>query len=401
MTQLPEKPEPGMNAGKAAPGARLFMRHTGPMVVGLILAGLMVALAGGCSEPELSSGSICRSNSDCAEGLVCKDSFCQCSSDSVCELGEFCNTSGTCQKRIGCTNTFECPSGFICDLSSGNCIEQDKCTTDIQCPLGSVCDPRRFQCVNGCRSIDDCVMGDLCELPSASSSALGECKRGPCAGDEYCRMGERCVDISDDDTPDLRCVRDTSGPYCGTCENKPGQSSQCGDSPANFCLIDSSKPYGFFFCGVDCSQASGEENPCPNGFSCNDVRILMEGTCESDAQCRTREPNGCKSDSDCPGGACDKATGSCRSVCLLREGAQTGGCTCLEDTDCPQEVCNAGFCSVSGQPCDPTQPDSCGTARCVHVEVPHTERSHGYCRIGRNCAPRKGVTCDMVNEQRR
>lgn len=373
--------------------------HTSPnrsRVLALALAMWVIPVfVGGCdTDFGLRAGTLCRTEADCADGFVCRDRLCQCSSDAACEPGEFCNPSGSCQKQIGCTNSFQCPVGFICDLTSGNCIEQDKCTEDVQCPLGRICDPLRFQCVPGCRTVSDCELGDVCECPGETSCAVGTCNRGPCAGDAFCRLGEKCLDVDGEGT--MRCVRDDRGPYCEACDNLPGTSSCPGD-PRNFCLIDTSKPYGSFYCGVTCN----DQADCPNGFSCNDVRILTDATCGGGRTCPFRGPESCETDSDCPGGECDQDAKRCRSVCVMREDGVQGGCTCMVDADCPQEKCEAGVCSISGRSCDPLQPDSCGSIYCVHIGEAHTGRTLGYCRIGRNCAPRTGITCDMVREDRR
>lgn len=346
----------------------------------------------GCDDLGLRAGTTCRSGADCAEGFVCRDKLCRCSSDAACDQDEFCNPSGSCQKQIGCTNSFQCPNGFICDLTTGNCIEQDKCTEDVQCPLGRICDPLRFQCVSGCRTVNDCELGDVCECPDGTSCPVGECKRGPCAGDAYCRLGEKCLDLDGQGT--MRCVRDTRGPYCDACDYTPG-ASNCS-APNNFCLVDTSRSSGAF-CGVACN----DQADCPNGFTCNDVRILTESPCDAATACPYRGADSCESDADCPGGECDPSEKRCRAVCVQREGAVRGGCTCMADSDCPQDVCEAGVCSISGKDCDPLQPNSCGSIYCVNMTEAHTGRSLGYCRIGRNCAPRTGISCDMVREQRR
>lgn len=358
----------------------------------VLLLGLALALSGCVEDIRLNSG--CRTNDECDPGFVCEERRCRCTSDASCGPYDFCNPAGSCQKRIDCKDNRSCPAGLICD-QSGACIEMEKCTTDVQCRLGEICDQVRFRCVPGCRDVGDCALGDICECAAgAQTCPVGLCRRGPCFDDSYCRYGQKCVEDAPGEPK--RCVRDERGPYCVPCEiGSPGKEYCPGDS-GNYCLIDTSKQYGSFFCGVVCKETSD----CPWGFRCNDVRILTESTCTATRGCPLR-PRECASDADCPGGECDVKEGRCRGICLAREGAVQGGCTCIEDSDCPNEFCEeaTGECSFSRKKCDPFNPRSCNPINCVHVTDPLTERTYGYCRIGRNCAPFEGVTCDMVREQ--
>lgn len=360
-----------------------------------------LALVSGCSEDKLQG--LCVEDTDCPANFVCDSGRCICKSDASCQPNELCNAAGFCQARVGCESSLDCPEGQFCDRTTGNCLDRERCTADVQCALGQVCDTVRFQCVDGCRELGDCPLGAVCACPDgkpkcesanatcpegSSTCALGACKTGPCYDNSFCKYGERC------DTETRRCVnaRDEEHPYCDPCTIAPGQD-YCPGSGANFCLIDTSKGYGSFFCGVECST----NDQCPWGFDCNDVLILTQDTCgqSGQAKCRPRPSMACETDADCPGGECDKDTKSCRPICVGNEGDVQGFCTCLADSDCPTDECDSlGRCKISRAQCDANHP--CRNIFCKNQTDPLTKKSVGYCFIGRNCAPVEGVSCDQV-----
>lgn len=386
---------------------------------GLVALAFMAGLWGGCVD-DGGLQRLCLRDDECPRGFVCLDGQCRCATDASCEAHEICNPQGFCQNRVGCETSLDCPDGMICDRATGNCIDRARCTDDVQCALGEICDGVRFECREGCRDLSDCRLGSVCECPDPESSCnVGQCVEGPCADDSFCRYGEICVEEFPGEPK--RCVRDDRGPFCDACSIPPGAGGwHCPGEGRNFCLVDTSHSWGGRFCGVDCADGQG----CPWGFSCNDVLRLTESTCgpggrtefcparprscSTDAQCPSGECDTasgqcrCSSDRHCLGGECDLEAGVCRGTCVVTEGRLQGFCTCLTDDDCPAESCNpnTATCTISGRPCDVDDPLACGRVYCKHVPVPRQERQIGYCHIGRNCAPVKGISCDMVREAR-
>lgn len=376
-------------------------------------AALLLAALTGCSQNDLRDA--------CTVSTECKGSFtkcirgrCGCESNSQCTAEEFCNADGSCQARVGCQNSLDCPQGQFCDTSSGNCIGQTHCTKDVQCDLGQVCDRTTFTCVRGCYDPGDCHLGDVCQCSNgASECGLKQCITGPCADDTYCQYGQTC-EVDTGGGPN-RCVTDTRGPFCGQCSVQPGEVSYCGDTPRNYCLVDTNVGGNASFCGVDCSLP---DQTCPFGFECSDVLVLTSSVCGpsfggcpllaghvcgNDADCDGMGActNGrcfCSSDADCPAGQCDTQTGQCHGICAINEGGVKGFCTCLENTDCPSDRCGATrHCSITGKDCNPNDPQSCGQIFCKKVADPLSGQLFGYCFIGQNCAPENGVTCGEVN----
>lgn len=380
---------------------------------------VVAALLAGC-PPTGEIQNVCAADGDCPRGFVCLDGQCRCGSDAACAENELCNVAGFCQRRIGCESSLDCETGFFCDLTTRTCLPLDKCTADVQCALGEVCDPLRFTCIPGCHDRGDCPLGAVCECPGDTSCTLKQCRVGPCGDNSYCRYGEVCR--ADGEDEDKRCQKDERGPFCEPCEVSPGRN-YCGEEPRNFCLVDTSKQFASYFCGVTCE----DDDQCPWGFECSDVLILTQDICgggdavecpvqpereclvDDDCAERGRYCNTatgrceCQASSDCAGGVCDEATKRCQSICVGGEGQFGGFCTCLVDGDCPTETCDpfTNACSLSGKSCDPDAVKPCGSVYCKHVANPtRPGESIGYCYIGNNCAPVEGVTCDVVRAQR-
>lgn len=306
------------------------------------------------------------------------------------------------------------------------CIPQDTCTLDVQCAQGQVC--KDFSCVAGCRTSGDCLLSEVCRAcpagtPVADCAVGKACVQGPCDSQLSCKYGELCAPPANDPTGEKTCQPDLRGPYCQSCANVAGTQNYCLDGAQNFCLIDLSKDNSYY-CGVDCS--SGE--PCPNGYQCRDIRIVTAQQCapaDGLSACGGRAatapacdpaknhpgPKGGIVNDDCDaprtplpplvGAVCDPRTSRCVAQCLTSGETSTHGyCSCTQDSDCPQDVCESGTrrCAISGKPCVLGSPDECQTTQSIFCVKALDARlgEVGYCRIGQNCAPGPGFTCTIL-----
>lgn len=381
-----------------------------------------------------SSGDGCEAEGDCPDGFRCQveTGSCVCATDEVCPDGFECNSVGVCQARVGCARNSDCEDGTFCDIRSGSCVQGPAAELSAPCSLASQCAPGSIcqggACVQGCVDSGDCALGDVCFEGVCSQ------ERGRCEDASYCAYGGLCADGF--------CRQDFRGPYCRACT--PGgtpQNPEPCDAPKNFCLNNSVELGGqTAFCGVDCSN--GQD--CPNGYSCFGVVRLTGQPCRGSAQCQCRvplvptgiaceltevcrpllpdgspDPNAtaclvegipacgdalcqvpvnsrtgvcqCASDDQCPGDAACVSGGCCPGAtsperrCSLDEGDIEGFCTCSQDSDCQQNVCSAGTCSETGDPCTPGE-EPCPPVRC----------ENGGCVIGRNCAPSPGLACSVL-----
>lgn len=368
---------------------------------------------------------LCTADTQCQAGFTCDQSTgaCGCASDSSCAAAESCNAAGFCQARLRCDSSADCAGGNLCDSLSGTCIVQGSCSTlDIQCAAGQVC--QGSACVPGCRHDGDCpAPSDVCSpcpagTPAARCPAGNLCVRGQCDTKLTCNYGDLCQQQSE--TVSV-CEADTRGPFCQPCVGQAAGTFCSGT--ANFCLIDGSKPLGqSFFCGVDCS--SGEE--CPYGYTCHDVRVVRAQNCDPNAGLAAcaGSPAGAACDpahshagavgglvnDDCQaaglvGAVCDPGTRQCVPQCLgTGETGVQSFCSCVQDSDCPQDQCDSTShsCVTSGQPCIPNvSPDQCTTIHKIRCAKETDARlgEVGFCKIGANCAPDQGFTCEILLSQ--
>lgn len=382
-------------------------------LLGIVATLGAILISGASCGDQTRFRALCASDQQCIDqhggnpNWACEKRIgeCVCTGDAAC-VGEaehcelYPGGDGRCHPNVACEWNGDCTGNAFCDMTTRHC-RNTGCTDDVQCDFGEVCDKLSQTCVAGCYSHGDCMPRDVCmcedgagnPVPCAPCAGdgctLGECVDGTCADDTFCALGDFCVE-SPDPAQLAQCETgiEATRPYCRNCTIEPG-AERCGSPGPNFCLIDSSDPAGrASFCGVDCSE--GQD--CPNGFSCRDVLILTESTCRGDAQCAPRpEAPACTDDAQCPAGArCE--SGKCAGRCAVGEGAQQGFCTCVQDSDCPQQTCGSdGYCSITRDRCTPGRDDTCmGQIFCVN------NGELGYCQIGRNCAPDEGITCADV-----
>lgn len=416
-----------------------------PLVWGL---GSMLLLGSNCGPAPLER---CTQDADCqatSPYLRCEveSGLCLCSDDRGCGPNETCNAVGRCQANSGCASNADCCDGeavcdnFFCDVTTAQCLsvlecQPDEgelcCTLDSQCPFAHVCNTFDQRCIPGCRNDGDCILGDGC-VGASLTGGLGQCEAGKCTANNQCGYGELC------NLETGSCVFDSRGPYCAGCSGG-ASSDDCGD-PANYCLVNTNDPTRQSeYCGVDCSQGQ----PCPFGYSCNNVRIvpstescIAPETCDRDdpadpsGVCSRHPGQTCTIAEDCPEGSpgsncpraevgnclldqtracaqdaecCDDPSacpeGSCvKQVCLGGEGDSFGYCSCTRDLDCPRDECTGadlsdpaspvpGYCRVSGHRC--YEDIDCDVIACVN----------GGCLIGKNCAPANDRSCADIGAE--
>jgi hypothetical protein len=363
--------------------------------------GLLVLAS--CSNRVKSRG--CREDRDCGSPVSAyrcepQTGECFCRTNQACPPAQFCNLSGFCQDRSGCTRNSECldPTLF-CDTLTNTCFAKGRCTSDLHCPQGNVCDFSKGTCVEGCRGTGDCpgsscrCQEEPCRCTATTEADLKKCPIGVCdpdfcSDDSFCRFGERCGARPDSGITRNQCFNDFDAdrrPYCGRCLSGGGIDT-CGVG-ANFCIIDTRSHSNY--CGVDCSEGQ----TCPRGYGCRDIRVVYsQSRCDASRPCQPNFALPCQQDSDCKrGGQCIKtggAAGFCAGRCRLREGSNFGFCSCQVDFDCALESCTQGKCSISQKAC--ITKDDCRPIHCVDFD------GVGGCLIGQNCTPNNGLTCIEV-----
>jgi len=231
---------------------------------------LMAAGCGGSAAKLQPVGGVCSPQADgtsteCADGLcialdatstsgVCTR---DCSKDGTCPEDYACKLSGrfgrVCLKDDrGCAVDEDCPAGHRCDAATKTCFIAVSrqlcapCEDDAQCPAGGHCftalGSGESFCTSVCDENGNCPEGYACStlpdgtsnqcLPKAGSCDQGKALCAPCRGDNECGTA---LDL---------CVRNVVS--------------------------------GEQFCGTQCAPDAGA--PCPDGFSCQDLRLDVSGT---------------------------------------------------------------------------------------------------------------------------
>ncbi len=336
-----------------------------------------------CKSEEAGSGIV---NAYKAYQYI-KETAPECSADSDCDDGLFCNGQESCINGA-CVSGNEPDCSFldsqcsygVCDESSKSCVSKPRpngtaCDDGLFCTVGDACSGGA--CIGSARACDDgneCT-SDFCDeesdacifqnLPDGTSCDDGlfctvndACVSGICAGNNRtCDDGISCTnDFCDEETDSCSYVPDNSlcddGVYCNgeeICDPQAGciagNAPICDDS--NECTTDS--------CGY--SEDMCIYSPVPDETPCSDG-ICCSGSCSQPA---------CSTDSDCDDGnactadICENA-GTCNAqcsyeeitVCISGDGCCPSGCTYSEDTDCERKsvVCWEGrnrFVSSSPQ----------------------------------------------------
>lgn len=219
----------------------------------------------------------CRTDRDCAAGLVCQGGTCGvappagCNANADCETGLVCR-DGVC--RIGCTSNATCPVGLVCDPSRGICTEPaiiDRCSPSGGfCLQGGadVCPPGTFASRDATRScaqpaIEACCVPCNCptlfepvcgadgvtypnrcqaDCNRVDVAAEGECPTRPCGADRDCGGSLVCIN-SICQVPPQGCIRVPPAGNC-TCDLQ-------GNCPSNWVCTDRTC-FGGFCIGGTC-----------------------------------------------------------------------------------------------------------------------------------------------------
>ncbi len=327
---------------------------------------------------------------------------CDCTMDSDCDDGIFCNGIETCDlateicirspcpdDRNPCTVCVEavqdcavpddsvCDDGLFCD-GQETCGPTSCLSAPDPCSVNDTCDEVNDLCIAPFCGDSTCDPNEDCDnCPSDCLSSGASCGNGVCeAGD-----GEDCISCNSDcngkqggKPADRFCCGDGDGvnpvgcsdPNCGgpsACIDQPAMNSCCGDGTcegvedvAN-CLVD---------CGcsvsADCDDGivctldnclAGICNHQPSNTFCPSDGIFCNGFEFCDGSI------GCASTGDpCSGGLiCNEATNACDPECTADancddgqfcngfETCVSGGATCSQDSDCCSGNCKGnGSC---------------------------------------------------------
>lgn len=284
--------------------------RAGGVGAGLVIAGFGVAIAGSaCSSNECS-------DSECAKGNICLDD------------GE----TGT-QCRLLCATQTECPFGYHCGTAKappGGTAPTDKtfCLKDAV----------QYQKKEAGQFGASCgSQGGLDQNPDCDAEQYFWCfGASPTDGDAYCTQYQ-C-------TTDAECP---GGYFCGTVNELPNVTTEKAVRGVTTTVCQKREYCAPCQNDVDCLPIDGQKAWCAEGA---DGKKFCTTECTSDANCR--QDAKCEAAPELGGG----------SVCKPRAGVCVGDGTlcapCRSDADCPEGACLSHpyspekFCTVkSKSPC--------------------------------------------------
>lgn len=327
---------------------------------------------------------LCDDDNACTTLDLCQARNCAGSGALACDDGDAC-TVDSCARAIGClhqpsTDPLCCNDDFDCgddgvECTRVRCIE-NRCTQNLDhtsCPADT------------CRK-GTCTLSGCAQTPVIS---------GPCDDGNACTVGTTCnlfgncaggtnKSCADGDA----CTTDACEPTTGECSNTPTPDPLCCNTPAD-CADD----------GVACTTASCLGNTCahvpddalcPGGpcrtaactatgcvqtltpnAACDDGNACTTGDlCGGAGACTPGAATNCDDNNPCTNDACNPLTGCSHSAiaacCVNDNGCADDGIACtvarcapnnrcvhdLDHTRCPDDVCRAGTCTLTG--CDST-----------------------------------------------
>ena len=290
---------------------------------------------GECSDGSI--GSSCNANSDCTDLLICGDHICG------LRAGSSCTDDDQCADPFVCTG----PAGNrMCSLSNGNL--RDACGIDTHC-TGSLCIIgicSNTRGVGGACTLDDHCTGDLaCGSRGVCGVASGDaCSAdGDCVGSLVCQS-QVCAELdsgiggacrSDDQCTgaDVICVVESGNQVCRQSDGDIG--SVCATS--GHCIDD-------FLCSSDSTVRTCQAAP---GTTCTDDDDCADGlACQAQVctQLSSGDGGACRSAGGCGEGLiCAIVTGS--QICTSTDGM--AGSACAIDTHCGDAlICHNNLCTV-------------------------------------------------------
>lgn len=283
----------------------------------------------------------CQLNADCDDLNVCTDDVCN---GGVCEYtnnivpcgdGLFCTATDVCAGGVCVGSVNPCTAPDLCSEALDACVE---CLVVAECADANICTTDACDATGTCVYVNNslpCDDGLFCTDVDACSGGL--CVGGiddPCAALVCDEAGSRCVE----------CLADAHCDDGNSCTDDVCTANSCGNPPNSL--------------------------PCEDGLFCTTNDVCSGGTCVGG-------PDPCV-----PTALCDENSSSCVD-CLTSADCDDGNvCTtdtclfgfCANDNNTlpcddgdfcsANDVCSAGFCVGSGDPC-PGQLCDEGGDRCA------------------------------------
>lgn len=258
----------------------------------------------GCHPVAPPTNTKCTGDKACATNQICTDTGCVavCKADTDCPQGDVCKANqcvapnGNPGNLVKCTSDKDCAAGEACVGSGATayCTAQSNaCQYSSQCGQGKVC--ANGECLADCsQNASICSAGTTCVKGVCEPNANQCTSDAQCSGSTpKCSEGS-CVAACDPNAATSSCP---TGEYCndGACVTDNRPQPNCGNGGAT-CAANQTCLDGF--CRYTCNTPNGElSQDCEH----IDTRI---GYCAKDSTCRdVQEAQAqCLESSDCTGG---------------------------------------------------------------------------------------------------
>ena len=164
----------------------------------------------------------CEVDTECPSGNVCISARCVEACDPVnnpCDDGLICNEKGKCLPPGGCADAYDCPvPETYCDPDTSMC--EDGCMLDMDCKSAAKL-YEGGECVKrGCTATYWCSFGEVCELETGDCVIPPEPFCATCEEDAECgEEPSKCLELQDEDG-------NSQGKFCFVA---------CYSDPANRC----------------------------------------------------------------------------------------------------------------------------------------------------------------------
>ncbi len=373
----------------------------------------LAALAAGCSENVVTSGSKALSDAKADQQVV--DLPLAASSDQAAWLcpggyGCACENDAACPSSGLCVADGKGPAHCAVPCPEGYCSDGEVCR-----PLpsakdgGNWCIGKTAHLCDPCATTADCAIAGHPQARCVDYGSDGHFCGLACQGDAECGAGYHCGQVSTTDgNSAMQCVKSGVQPgqlgvcecsaraksqkleiVCGvgTCKGKrscsdaglaacsgaapgneecngqdddcDGQTDETSCSDNNPCTIDS--------CDLSkgCSHAPADSLPCSDKTACTEGDACKNGACQPGPEVNCDDANPCTIETCDPikgcqtkfsdGKACDDG-----DACTKDEACSSGACAsgkpliCDDKNPCTADTCSAGECTatpVDGAPC--------------------------------------------------
>jgi len=311
---------------------------------------------------------------NCNDGIGCTVDSCDetndvcvnTTQDSLCDDGQYCNGSETCDPLLGCL----AGTAPICNDGVGCTVDSCNETTDTcdNVPTNSLCNDGQYcNGVETCNALLDCVAGPA---PNCDDNV-------GCTADACDEVNDTCVNTVDDAACD-------DGAWCNGTETCDSQNDCQAGTPPNCndgvgCTVDSCDEVN------DVCVNMPQNSLCDDSQHCNGVE-----TCDPVNDCQAGTPPNCNDGVGCTVDNCNETTDSCDNVPTNSICDDSQYCNGAETCDALLG-CQGGTAPICDDNVDCTV-DSCDEVndRCVNAP------SNAFCNDGQFCNGTE--TCDALND---